>query len=130
MSGAVLCQTIAGWLLSSEAEAEERYASVLKLLLVLVSAQLGVMIFWWRLIRQRAADDEHDALEYGLVPAQESEGEGGRVGEEGVGEVLHVKTTAKGSRSAAETRRGVIALRSTGAFVVLSWMAFAVNLFR
>lgn len=129
MSGAVLCQTIAGWLLSSDAEAEERYASVLKLLLGLISSQLGIMAFWWKLIRKRAADDEHDALEYGLVPAHESEGEDGRIGVEDAG-LLHVKTAAKGSKSSAETRRGSIALRSTGAFVALSWMVFGVNLFR
>lgn len=126
----MLCQTLAGWLLSSDAEAAERYASVLKLLLVLILTQFAIIIGWWRLIRQRAADDEHDALMYGLVPAQESEGEDGRDGAEASGEVLRFNTARKRSKSAAETRRGAIALRTTGAFVALSWTAFAVNLFR
>lgn len=125
MSGAVLCQSIAGWLLSGEAPARERYGSVLRLLLLLILAQFTAMVVWWRLIGRREAEDDRDALEYGLVPTGESEVEG----DNGV-RVLQVKATVKGSRSVAETVRGARSLRAAAAFVVSSWVSFGVGLLR
>ncbi|SCZ93100.1 BZ3500_MvSof-1268-A1-R1_Chr6-2g08461 [Microbotryum saponariae] len=119
------------------------------LLLLFCELQLGVIIWWWtslaRFERDRS-DDDHRGMEYGLVPTVEenlpsvdtdrinSENELHPELEDHVAPSLlppiscHSEGVRKGSASAAETRRGVWALRISLLVVAISWVAFGGNL--
>ncbi|KDE03430.1 hypothetical protein MVLG_06093 [Microbotryum lychnidis-dioicae p1A1 Lamole] len=119
------------------------------LLLLFCELQLGVIIWWWtslaRFERDRSEDD-HRGVEYGLVPTVEenlapvdtdrieSENELHPELEDHEAPSLlppiscHSEGARKGSASAAETRRGVWALRISLLVVAISWVAFGGNL--
>lgn len=120
MSGAVLLQTLTGYMLGGTEPAVERYAPVCDLLLLVLLLQSLAIFYWWRRIHAREREAETNALEYGLVPSSRD-----------VDDPEQVHRTVlyeKGSRSAAETRLGTIALRGSIGLVGLAWLSFALSL--
>ena len=144
MAGAVLSQIIISKILSSNSSNLSSFSpissavtsketsyqaarSVVKFLLGTIIIQLGVVIWWWKRLHQSESErenDDHIGLEYGLV-AREIEGEEGEVHEAEMKDAVGGTTSdglRRGSKSIAETRRGVWALRICLTLVALAWL--------
>ncbi|SCV67840.1 BQ2448_5451 [Microbotryum intermedium] len=125
--------------------------SVVNFLFLFCLLQLVVIVWWWRSLARYELDrlnDDHRGMEYGLVSAAEETftfDDTERIKPENEQHLeladpvvtvslppmsCHSDGARKGSASAAETRRGVWALRISMLVVAMSWVAFAANLVR
>ncbi|KAM0788494.1 hypothetical protein ACM66B_001626 [Microbotryomycetes sp. NB124-2] len=147
MSGAVLCQTLTGSILSSRTTTTSSsstidqlgYSRVLLVLALLVSIQLLVIVvWWWIVVPNRELEEENLRLEYALAPSLRRRGEEREPSdwdddddEEEEGDEMLTKQFDRGlkeSRSSRETGRGLLMMRCAIGIVGLSWLSFVVSL--